>query len=72
MTSTETTQTIGQQLKGVRKGQRLTIHGTYLGGGVVDGRVTYLGRQGRMIMVQGHTADVTFIDPARTGCTVTR
>lgn len=62
----------GPAPKDVRKGQRLTIHGTYLGGGVADGRVTYLGRQGRMIMVQGHTADVVFVDPDRTGCTVER
>ena len=33
---TETSETISQQLKGIRKGQRITIHGTYLGGAYAD------------------------------------
>lgn len=70
-TQNPTTKTIGEQLKGVRKGQRLTIDGVHLGGGVNNGRVTYQGRVNGMIVVTGYTADQIFVDPG-TVATVTR
>ena len=66
---TTATKTIGEQMKGVRKGQRIAIHGVHLGGSVdpATHRVTYVGRRNGRIVCEGRTADPIFVDPKAHG-----
>lgn len=69
MEATKNPTTIGSQMKGVRKGQRIAIHGVHLGGGVDHNTnlVTYKGRRNGSIVVEGFTSDSIFVDPNAVG-----